>query len=489
MGYRANYAVVTDGGWELYFHASAAAYTGTLLAALGPEGSTRLVTGFTRVADRAADWLNDDFAEGGAVIDHVRRRLVFYDGHPSSPGVRETRLLREIVRRRWRDWRVEWAYDGIGDLAAAVGVERSAVRGADPDARRMPDRTEAGADLDELPCHLVTVLRADGGFSAHPLDRWAHTGWQGPSLRERLPPGGAERLDLPLVPDSGIHVDEAARTVRLWWHRPVGGLLPALGGLWPGWRVRFWEDRYERHLLACGGAVTFPPFDPAGDLDALLPRLRRDEGGEGAGDGRGAVRPTAPERAALDAVLAGIGRDLRAARPAPDIAAFLRERLAEREEAIGGVARLWVFEQRCRRFFPAEYPDHPGGGAGAPWVPPHEAEHRGRDGWRAGMFTIGYRSLLPPAPGTPAAEAFARDEELAHRHLANASPARALAGVRAARAVVERFEQARAQAGPGASAVARVRHLGLLATVRAMASAYADHRDHDPDWTPDPEES
>lgn len=86
--------------------------------------------------------MDDDWAEGGALIDQVRCVLTFYGDTGDRLTIPARRLLLLLLRWRWPHWRVEWAYDGIGDLAAAVGVDRSVVRAADPDTRSLPTEVQ-----------------------------------------------------------------------------------------------------------------------------------------------------------------------------------------------------------------------------------------------------------------------------------------------------------------------------------------------------------
>lgn len=279
MGHRANFVSVGADGWRLHYSHWAASTVCSVVVG-GPEAAERFIAAQRRCDEpRPADdwWLDDVWAEGGAAVDHVRRELVFYGDHLMLE-VPAKRAFMRLLGRTWpRDWNVRWAYDGIGDLAAQVGVDRSVVRADAPDAREMPDRVET--DL-TWACHLVTVRRSDGGLSAWPLWQDCHTAWQGPAVLDRLPEGACERLALDAVPESGLNLDVAERVAGVWVGDTAPGLLPALSGLWPGWRVEFWEDRYEEQLARTGGAVTVPDHDPVAELDAVLECLEKRRGRE-----------------------------------------------------------------------------------------------------------------------------------------------------------------------------------------------------------------
>jgi hypothetical protein len=274
VGHRSNFVLVDGGGWRLHYSHWAANGIYRFLAA-GPDAATRFIEA-QLTCDPAKDWLDDIWAEGGAVVDHVARRLVFYGNDILvEPPIK--RAFVALLARTWPGWEVAWAYDGIGDLAAHVGVDRQVVRSPHPDERRMPDQVQE--DL-AMPCHLLTVRSDAGKLLAYPLWDEYHSGWQGPALLNGLPGPGAPRLDLLEIPDSGLHVDVAERTVGAWWGRWTAGLGPALDELWPGWTVTFWGDRYEEHLDCCRGAVTTPPVDPAKALDELAQMLEAGRDGD-----------------------------------------------------------------------------------------------------------------------------------------------------------------------------------------------------------------
>ncbi|MDL4812945.1 hypothetical protein [Actinomadura opuntiae] len=267
MGARANFVLIGSGGVQLHYSHWGADLVCSALAA-GPAPAVRFVTAQHRCDDPERDWLDDAWAEGGAVIDSTSRRLVFY-GDQLMLELPCKRAFLALLAETWPGWTVRWAYDGIGDLAAAAGVDRSAVRAPDEDERFLPEETVTDLD-DEV--HLLTV-RASGACTVYPLDWYAHTAWQGPALLDRLPAGGLPRLDLPEVPGGGLHVDVDARTAGVWIGGSCRGLVPALHELWPGWRVEFWEDRYEEQLARCGGTVTAPGIDLAGALDEVIAEL------------------------------------------------------------------------------------------------------------------------------------------------------------------------------------------------------------------------
>ncbi|MEV5711143.1 hypothetical protein [Actinoallomurus sp. NPDC052274] len=278
MGHPAHFILVDDAGPRLYYDHWAADTIGDVLIA-GPRSATRYVTAQRPCEERDDEWLEEITAEGGATIDHRARRLVFFGDD----------LLREMPARRaflrllaltWPEWDVSWAYDGLGDLADQAGFGRAAVRRDAGRERAMPEVPMPSGEGARV-AHLVTVRNGTGALTVHPFARAGdHSAWQGPGLLDRLPDGGLTRLDLRAVPESGLHVDVRTRTAEVWTAAAVPGLRPLLAELWPGWRVRFLEDRYEEQSRRCAGVVTFPPLDSATGLDEVLTAMARRCGHE-----------------------------------------------------------------------------------------------------------------------------------------------------------------------------------------------------------------
>ncbi|QLY29348.1 hypothetical protein H0264_29345 [Nocardia huaxiensis] len=268
MGHRANFVLIDESGPRL-FYSHWAANTVYSVVVAGPAAATRFAM-VQRPCDIRTEWLDDVWCEGGAVIDHTTRTLTYF-GDGLAFELPTKQVFADLLPSMWPGWTVRWAYDGIGDLAAAAGFERDMVRKPDDDERALP--AQLTADLDDA--HLLTV-RTTHVLTVFPLPYFLHTAWQGPALLDHLPPGGTPRLALTGLPCSGLHVDIPARTAGVWLRDNSSGLVPALPTLWPDWRVEFWEDRYGNHLARCGGAVTIPPQPPrTAVLDDLIAHLQR----------------------------------------------------------------------------------------------------------------------------------------------------------------------------------------------------------------------
>lgn len=265
MGHRANLVVVDRDGWRLYYSHWAANGVYRQIAA-GPDAALA----FVRAQGEVVEWLDDVWAEGGLVVDTVERRLVWY-GNDTMVELPRRRVFSQLLAETWPGWRIDWAYDGLGDIAAYVGVERAVVRNVDVEELTRPPSTPYDLDdlvlADDVPVPvnvqgsyaLLTVRTGDAVRTwvlSHEFK--GHLAWRGPGLLDLTPGPGYDRVRLAELPDTGLHVDVTARTVGAWAVDQCPGLAAEIDARWPGWTVEFWHDGYERQVAAAGDTVVLP---------------------------------------------------------------------------------------------------------------------------------------------------------------------------------------------------------------------------------------
>lgn len=256
MGHRANYVLLDEAGWTLYYSHWAGQRVELDLAS-GPAAAIR----FVRAQMRVSGWIGRAWVEGGALIDTTRRQLVFFgSGDINDPDYRRACL--DHLALVWSGWSVRWAYNALRDFSAMVGVADAALdlpeSGVEP--LGPPLLVEAGSTE---PWALLTVREPDGRVRATCLDvyaghHWAI--WTGPDVLSLLPATAPAPGPLGTAPDWGLHVDVGRRRV-IWWTAGWDRLLHRVASRWPGWHLEFCADRYEDHLAACDGLVTAPPIN------------------------------------------------------------------------------------------------------------------------------------------------------------------------------------------------------------------------------------
>lgn len=92
----------------------------------GPELALRYA-GSLRACSQS-QWLDPAWADGGVLIDLDRSRLLFF-GDELMVDMAQRRAMLAVLPDLWRGYSVGWAYDGLAELAAYVGVDGYVGRG------------------------------------------------------------------------------------------------------------------------------------------------------------------------------------------------------------------------------------------------------------------------------------------------------------------------------------------------------------------------
>ncbi|WP_285552735.1 hypothetical protein [Actinoplanes regularis] len=258
MGSRVHYVVVREGQVRNSIFGGGAGLGLDYHFAVGPE----LVLSWLDEREKAADplsdrpeWLGDSLCEGGVLLDVDKRLMLVFSEMPwldSAEWAYAWRLaMLDGWSRTWPGWRIEWAYDGLADLARYVGADPEPLHDLDPPEDPPTEVGDAG--------YLVTVDDRSWALPGYADAPWEH----GPRLLELL-----DRREpttaLGHVPLGGLHLDAARRHARLWTIRPLCGARERWARLWPGWELSFHADRYPAGL---------PVPDPREALAELAERV------------------------------------------------------------------------------------------------------------------------------------------------------------------------------------------------------------------------
>jgi hypothetical protein len=259
VGQRANLILVEGCDYRLFYsHWCANTLTRDLF--WGSEHAAAFIRIQRAVGE--SGWLDEVWAEGGAVLDLNRKHFLLYGGQDLLDDVPLRRVYLELLARVWKGWSVRWAYEGIADLADYVGYPRDRVLTRfDPDSADGTLAPPAEKDRTDL---VASVRFGDGTVRLFPLqcdvpDYLAC----GPKLAENLrPTDGLPRLDLgewtTSFPSGGFHLDLAARRVEYWIARDAPAIAQRVSGVWPGWETRWHLDHYELQLEHAEGLLRLP---------------------------------------------------------------------------------------------------------------------------------------------------------------------------------------------------------------------------------------
>jgi hypothetical protein len=267
VGHRANYVLVDDGGFSLFYsHWGANRVDRDFF--WGPAHALD----FVRKQDPTNEWLDEVWCEGGALIDVPKRVLLFFGGEDICHDPLRHRVTLALMRRPWAGWTVSWAREGLGDFADHLGLSRDLVSsGSGPDARDLADLD--GEPLD-WPSGVVSLRLADGRVAIHRVVFDARELFDfGPGVVDRLAarPGSAT-MTVSLHGEGGacggIHLDVAARQITLW-----SPGYDKVRRAWAGWQLVHHGDRFEAHEEATGGALRFVTRPQHEVVDGLVQRL------------------------------------------------------------------------------------------------------------------------------------------------------------------------------------------------------------------------
>lgn len=257
MGNRANFVIVTGQDWQLHYsHWAGCRMLDALIA--GPEFALRYAESLRPCPKD--QWVDPMWADGGAVMDLDRRRLLFF-GDELMVEMPLRRAVMSVLAAVWSDYAIGWAYDGTVELAGYVGAELP------PYSWDKRPHVRLARGRNSL-CHLVSVIDDEERLRLWPL--WWHLSkaWHGPALVDMLPGRGVTRLTLGKIPEGGVHIDMPRKTVGAWQTADTMGIFQALPGLWNGWQAYCWQDRFEEQVTRCKGALRVPELDVVAGIDS-----------------------------------------------------------------------------------------------------------------------------------------------------------------------------------------------------------------------------
>lgn len=263
MGNRANFVIVKDQDWQLYYsHWAGCRILDALIG--GPDLAVRYARSLRQC--RKDEWVDPLWADGGAVVDLDRRRVLFF-GDELMVTMPERRAVMTVLSLVWPDYAINWAYDGTAELASYVGARLPAYTWSKrPEVRLARDRNAL--------CHLVSVVDEAGQVRLWPLFWDLSQAWHGPAVTDLLPGRGVRCLSLGKIPEGGLHIDVSRKMVGVWQTADTMGIFRALPDLWSGWRPECWEDRFDEQVLRCEGALRVPEVDLAAGVDSAQAWIR-----------------------------------------------------------------------------------------------------------------------------------------------------------------------------------------------------------------------
>ncbi|MGE5396632.1 MAG: hypothetical protein ACM3MK_03725 [Chitinophagales bacterium] len=258
MGQRANLLILKDNTYELYYDHWCA---NTLPQDLfwGPTHAIKFIQAQERV--ESDDWLDNVWAEGGAVIDTDRNVFLLFGGEDILYDVPLRKMYLRLIQSPWRGWDIQWAHRGIVDLARYVGYpEEKVIDEADIKGGEM--RWEPPEDIESI--NIVGSIKfKDQGCLLFPLFGEVELIIEnGPAILDNVVQEyGHPRVDLNTYtkefPTGGFHIDVQRRELRFWQASGVYD-LESIRKQWFGWTVYWFKDEYEKQVEWTDRNIVFP---------------------------------------------------------------------------------------------------------------------------------------------------------------------------------------------------------------------------------------
>ena len=261
MGNRANFVIVKDQDWRLYYsHWGGCRMLDALIG--GPELALRYAASLRRCEKN--EWCDPTWADGG-LVDLDRRRVLFF-GEPLM--VEMNAAARPYGGAR----------HGVARLRDLLGIRRHSrtggIRGGSPSPRYVGQAADEARRARNRLCHLISVVDADGQLRFWPL--WWHLSkaWHGPTSLDTLPGPGIRRIRLGRFPKAAPHRC-ASKDVGDLANSRHDGVSPSSTRARPGWHTEVWEDRYEEHVKRCDGALRVPELDVVAGIESAEAWIRK----------------------------------------------------------------------------------------------------------------------------------------------------------------------------------------------------------------------
>lgn len=282
MGHRCNLVIIENGTTQIYYDHWAANRLDQELF-WGPK----LAYLFIKQLEPTQNfWSDDVYCEGGCVLDCDNKHLIWFGGDDIMYDASENLIHSELMKVQWEGWNIEWATDGVYDIAEKAGIKKEFVM-SNSDFK--PNHLEQ-ARIDKS--HENTFLYANGitSFTCNnqtksavlhgELASLAHSELTKKKLLKLInefPVETFERVkklghDWPGL-EWGAHFDFNTMSITSWCPNPDPGLIERLQDHWHGWTLNLNGPDYLWHK------AILPTFDwPKADYKAkknIIDRMRK----------------------------------------------------------------------------------------------------------------------------------------------------------------------------------------------------------------------
>ena len=267
MGQRANLIIVENGRYELYYdHWCANSLDSYLFWGVYETVS------FIREHDKSGSeyWLDDVWCEGAVLVDLDNKKLLFFGGEDIMFNIPLRRVYLELLKEIWEGYEVNWAFEGIIDLARYVGYNWEKLLNRTEETNR--DITDAFENEgDYYITGVFSLAHETEGLSIFPIysyennllfcsDETVLTYIS--KLKSNLEVFKNGKYETDCFPNFGMHVDMKKRELIFWESDTThADYYKKIENFWPGWEISYLYDNYHEHAELIKSDVVFPKTD------------------------------------------------------------------------------------------------------------------------------------------------------------------------------------------------------------------------------------
>jgi hypothetical protein len=263
MGQRANLIILDKGEYTLYFDHSCADRLDEILF-WGADYALDYFLTRKKFGDRY--WLDNIWAEGGAVLDLDKNHLLWWGGEDIINDVILRRVHLKLQKKVWGNWTIEWAHRGIVDIAEYVGY---------PKEKLIKEKSLLDK-YDFIPIgkkHINEAYRTLGVFkpAEGELKIFALFGDVLGYLQngEDLLTQCSEKQGLPEIVfnrkkidsgflQGGFWIDEKLKTIEFWDVRSFSHEVESLKKIWKDREIIWQKDNFEFQVEKSDGKIVMP---------------------------------------------------------------------------------------------------------------------------------------------------------------------------------------------------------------------------------------
>ncbi len=245
MGHRANFVIIKNGQWNLYYdHWIANRLESELF--WGPEYASQIIESMHLQEDKF-DWLDETWCEGGAVLDVDSKVLLWFGGEDIYYDIFLRRSFLNLMEPNWPDWHIWWASEGIADLGRYVNISSESFL-----SKHTPDRERDFRISEEFPEDNLFLYSLEQNSEI----KLARINGDEESLEI-----GSSQLDFLLSiemhdqidfqgcsPEAGLHLIPEQHKMYYWTCQATIDLSKRISQAWPAWVCINIVDEVEKHF-------------------------------------------------------------------------------------------------------------------------------------------------------------------------------------------------------------------------------------------------